>query len=199
MQTNKKIILATLSASRVKLLKESGLPWDVAANEFKEELFEGDYHAIHTVEGVCEKVMSLALGKANSIKHKHRNAIIVGCDTLGLIDGEILTKPKGEADATAMYNALENKPHFMITGVALVDTESRKTKTFCEISELIFLSIPKNYRQRQIENGEAFRCSGGYTIESELGQFAKIIQGSKDGVIGLPVALIQKELINFNI
>ena len=108
-----RIILASTSPRRREIMALLGLPFEVIAPEF-DELPLSD-------RPIAEEVLDFALGKAQSVASDHPKSLVVGSDTMILINGTKIGKPDGMAEAKEMLRLLSGKTHRIFTSVAILD------------------------------------------------------------------------------
>ena len=129
----------------------------------------------------------LALKKAEYISGRgYFNDIVIGCDTGVFLKNEMLGKPKNEADARRMLNALSGKKHKVITGCALVYKDRRIC--FSQCTKVEFYKLSQDEISAYINTGEPMDKAGAYGIQGKGGLLVKQIQGDYFSVVGLPIA-----------
>ncbi len=177
-----KIILASNSPRRRELLSSNGVNFAVIPSDFEESENEG--------LSPEKYVEFLAHGKANSVFKKHGGTVI-GADTVVVLGGKILGKPKDYQDAVSMLTALSNKTHEVITGYAVINEKQTiigHEKTFVTFNELS-LSVITDY----VNGGSPMDKAGAYGIQDNA-LLVKNIVGDYDNVVGLPTKKILKIL-----
>ncbi|MBD3183371.1 septum formation inhibitor Maf [Candidatus Poribacteria bacterium] len=181
----KKIILASASPRRRRLLKQIGFEFEVIPSKIKEyNIYPGYPYA--NAEG-------LALLKAQDVAVNMDDGIIIGADTQVLSDEEALGKPEDEADAFRMLSKLEGKTHTVITGVALMDAATDQIETWVEETLVKFRSLEENEIRSYIATGEPMGKAGAYGIQGRAAAFVNRIEGCYFNVVGLPLSsLVQK-------
>jgi septum formation protein len=195
----KKIILASASPRRKELLemllRNFGLSFQVKPTGIVEHLPEKSASP--------EKIaVKFANDKAFSCGEKN-NGIIIGADTIVVINNRILGKPKSEIDAFNMLRLLSGKTHKVITGVSIIDNLINKKHTFFEETKVTFRKTTKNEIDFYIDTGSPLDKAGAYGIQDDLGStFVSRIDGDYFNVVGLPVVktyLVLKKFINFGV
>ncbi|KIO35815.1 Maf family protein [Shewanella sp. cp20] len=178
------LVLASASPRRRELLLQVGL----GQAEFSFEALAADIDESHRAgESAAEFVVRLAIEKANAglALWGQADAVVLGSDTIVVLEGAILGKPKDEADARQMLSALSGKRHSVMTAVAVTDgqrTLSRLVETkvqFCGLTEQAILAY--------IATGEPMDKAGAYGIQGLGGCFVEAIDGSYSAVVGLPL------------
>lgn len=189
----KKIILASGSVSRINLLKTAGIEFTIEKSNYEEDM-KIDLPA----NELCQK---LALGKAMDVanKHKGENAVIIGADSFGIVDGRFIGKPNGADEARQVLKLISGKKHELITGFALVDCENGKTATGFDIAEVWIKDFSEKEIDKYLKTGEPLDKAPSYTIEGIGSLFIEKINGNCSTVIGLPVQKIYVKLLDFGI
>ncbi|WP_078545331.1 Maf family protein [Litchfieldia alkalitelluris] len=179
-----RLILASGSPRRKELLSNLQLTFDVIVSEIEEVVDETMTPA--------EVVMSLASQKAEDIAKEHRDAYVIGSDTVVVFQDEILGKPKNEEDSFRMLTMLSGNTHHVYTGVAI--SYQSETFTFYEKTEVTFWDLTEAEIHTYIKSGEPKDKAGSYGIQ-ELGSgLVKNINGDYFAVVGLPVSRTIREL-----
>jgi len=175
----KRIVLASGSPRRRDLVKMMGLKFELAVPEIREDLVPRAKPSSLVVE--------LALAKALSLIGKFPNAAILGADTVVVLDGKILGKPRDRSDARAMLRTLSGRTHTVYTGLALVDVPTGLRETCCEKSLVTMKKINNEEIDRYLATGEPMDKAGSYGIQGFGAVFIKHIDGCFFNVMGLPV------------
>ncbi len=142
-------------------------------------------------------VMSLAVQKAQAVADENPDAIVIGADTVVVLDGEILGKPKSEDNAVELLTALSGRSHTVYTGVAIIHGE--KVKNFCEATEVEFYDLSAKEITDYVATKEPLDKAGAYGIQGKGSVLVKKIDGDYFNVVGLPVAKLYRELRDFNV
>ncbi|MBO7214596.1 MAG: septum formation protein Maf [Clostridia bacterium] len=172
------IILASNSPRRRELLAENGVKFSVVPSSFIEEENSGL---------PPEKYVEfLALGKAKAVFEK-TGGVVIGADTIVVLNGEILGKPKDENDARAMLKKLSSNSHEVITGYAVITSE--KTINSHETTLVTFNNLSDSLIESYVATGSPLDKAGGYGIQDGFPLVSKI-EGNYDNVVGLPTAKI---------
>ena len=179
------IILASNSPRRKELLAREGIDFTVIPSTYKEPKNFG--------LSPEKYVEFLAYNKAKSVFDKN-GGIVLGADTVVVLEDKILGKPKDKADAKSMLESLSSKTHKVITGYAIVS----KTKTVQrhEVTEVTFKNLTDKVVSDYVNTGSPLDKAGAYGIQD--GDFlVEKIDGDYDNVVGLPVYKIKKILTEF--
>ncbi len=173
------IVLASTSPRRRSLLAEAGLSFDCL-----DPGPDGESDAVDP----RERVMVFAATKAASGHQMRPDAIVLASDTLVWCDGEFLPKPTDRSDAERMLALLQNRVHQVWTAVCVRNPSGEKFAD-AAVSDVEFGSIPANQLDRYLEGREWADKAGAYGIQGSAGNWAKVVKGDMDTVIGLPVKL----------
>ena len=133
---------------------------------------------------------SVAEGKCDEVFSKNPDAVVVGCDTIVVFEGEILGKPKSDIDAANTLKRLSGKTHFVITAVC-IRTKYNKLLQF-EKTEVKFNVLSDDFIKIYVDSGSPLDKAGSYGIQD--GGLVKEYFGSYTNVVGLPVTLVKKML-----
>ncbi len=155
-----------------------------------------------TVEGSIAPeavVTELALRKANALADKTSdNAIILGADTIVVLDDVILGKPKDPIEAIEMLSRLSGRTHTVYTGVALIDAQSKETLHFVEHTDVTFRMLDRMEIEAYVATGAPLDKAGAYGIQEDFGAvFVSRIDGDYYNVVGLPLCSLYSHLRQF--
>ena len=179
-----KIILASASPRRQEILTQANIMYELIPSQV-EEVFD------HNVS-IEEAVMDLAYQKANWVYNNNQDALVIGADTIVVVDGEVLGKPKNYNDAFRMLNELQNNQHDVITGVALIN--KKQIVKFYEKTKVFFKPMTKEEIEKYIEEENVYDKAGSYAIQGEAMRYIDHIEGDYYNVIGLPIDHLLTEL-----
>lgn len=191
-----RLILASGSPRRAALLRQIGLPFEVAAADVDETVAAG--------ESPQDYVLRLARAKAAAVLGRVADSpapvqpgpgvpvLVLGADTAVVAEGRILGKPEGRDDAVAWLLALSGRWHQVFTGIAVAGPAYAAAA--CVVTEVGFRRIEPWEAQAYWECGEGADKAGGYGIQGIGGIFAESIRGSYSGVVGLPLAETERLL-----
>lgn len=179
-----KIILASGSPRRKKLLEQINIPFSVEVSSASEEFEPGG----RPQDIVCE----LALRKARQVAEGKTDALVIGADTVVVLNDTILEKPDGPGEAREILSRLSGKTHHVLTGVSLVKTGKSgnidAVRTFFEKTDVTFAELDEYEIQEYVETGSPMDKAGAYGIQDDLGAlFVKKIKGDYYNVVGFPL------------
>ncbi len=184
-----KIILASASPRRKELLEQIGIEFLCIPSQKEERMIEKEPDKV---------VEDLSKQKAFDILEQElkEDCLIIGADTVVVLDGQILGKPKGEEDAKKMLSFLQGKSHKVYTGVTLIIYKNGETKikTFSEEAKVFMYSMTEKEILEYIESEEPMDKAGAYAIQGKGAVFIKRVEGEYNTVVGLPIGRIYQEL-----
>jgi septum formation protein len=182
-----KLILASTSPRRAEILRNAGLPFSVISSAIDETPLPG--------ESPSELVRRLANRKAELVAARTVGpAIVIAADTVVVVEGHILGKPRSADDARHMLERLSGRSHAVTTGVSLMrlpDTESRE---FVESTLVHFNRLSANEITRYLATEEPHDKAGAYAIQGRAGRYIPRIEGCYFNVVGLPLSRVLTEL-----
>ncbi len=183
-----KIILASTSPRRRDILKKSKY------RNF--EIIPSPYIEDHTMTDFSyEFIEGLAANKALAvIPLVDKPSIIIGADTVVVVDNKILGKPKDEEDAFITLKRLSGRTHIVVTGIAVVNTETNMIKTSSSTSHVTFEELTDEQIRFYIKTFKPLDKAGSYGIQEMPDGYIKTYTGSIDNIIGLDMALTEKLL-----
>lgn len=191
----KRIILGSSSPRRRELLEQIGLEFEVRVSG-KEEI----YHSLEPAAIVRE----LALMKAENVAEEleaedtqEKDLIVIGADTVVVLDGEILGKPKDESDAERMLKSLQGRAHDVYTGVAFLTYGRNGEKETCNYAvgtKVHVNPMTESEIREYIATGEPADKAGAYGIQGRFAAFIEKIEGDYYNVVGLPVSRVYETL-----
>ncbi len=186
-----KLILASGSPRRAEILRAVGWDFEKQVADVDETEFTG--------EKPEDYVRRLAETKAGTVAARHKNALVLGADTIVLIENKIVGKPKDFADARRMLEMLSGNWHEVLTGIALVKvTEGNfEIKVDLQRTRVKFAEIQDAEIEFLIERGEPLDKAGAYAVQAQAALFIEEIQGDYWNVVGLPVNLVYRLMGNF--
>ncbi len=186
---NEKLILASRSPRRADLLKVAGIPYEtIPAPDVEEDLAAtlGDLHA--TPHLYAEK---LALAKAEAVAQDHPGRLVLGADTIVVLQGDILEKPVDVEDAVRLLSLLSGNRHTVISAIALCGGPTGMGNLVThEKTEVEFLPLNEATIRRYVATEEPMDKAGAYGIQGLGALMVRGIHGCYFNVMGLPLALL---------
>ncbi len=187
----KAIILASASPRRKQLLKKIGLKFRVEPSNYEENIgFELELH---------ELAKSLSLEKAKLVAQNHKNALVIAADTFIVFEGKILGKPRTETQAKEMLETINGKPHSVITGFTIVDTDNNKTLSRSVETKVHLRKLGSDEINAYVRSKEPLDKAGAYAIQGLGSVIVEKIEGDYFNVIGLPLSALAESLKEFGV
>lgn len=179
------IVLASQSPRRQELLGMLGADFRVIPSTKDEP----DPRGFQTALGY---VLACAAQKAAEVAANHQEAVVIGSDTIVVLDGEILLKPKSKLQAKDYLQKLSGRTHEVITAVTVV--QGRSELSFHEAVQVSFYELPEAWIDAYIDTEDPYDKAGAYGIQTVSGLFVKEIRGDYNAVVGLPIAALTQKL-----
>ncbi|MDI3280936.1 MAG: nucleoside triphosphate pyrophosphatase [Bacillota bacterium] len=187
----KRIVLASSSPRRRELLRLLGLDFEVVPGGEVEYPYRGGDPAAYAQD--------LALRKARSVAESVGEGLVIGADTIVLLDGRVLGKPKDEREAEEMLTLLSGRKHQVITGVAVVEAPSGRSSLRAVKTEVAFRPLRREEIQAYIATGEPLDKAGAYGIQGYGAVLVERVEGCYFNVVGLPLATLAEMLRDFGV
>lgn len=176
------IILASASPRRKEILENVNVKFTVVASDIDEVILEN--------EPPKELVKRLAFEKCMDIARKNKDALVIGADTIVVLNNHILGKPNNEEDAYNMVKLLSGKKHQVITGISLINLRSDKKVIDYVVSEVTFKDLSEETIRDYINTKESLDKAGAYGIQGYGGLLVENINGDYFNIVGLPISRI---------
>lgn len=189
--TNGQLILASSSPRRQQFLQELGIEFKVETVEIDESIEKG--------EAPKALVLRLSKEKAAAVSKNFPEAHVLAADTVVVIDGEILGKPKDVKDAERMLKRLSDRWHEVWTGFCIMKKTVTLNAGSAVKTRVFFRELSDDLCRAYVLTGEPSDKAGGYGIQGKGGFLVEKIEGSHSNVIGLPVAQVVDNLLQYNI
>jgi len=177
-------VLASSSPRRRELLHNAGIVFAVDAAEVDETRRPGEAPLAYAAR--------LAREKAETVLARHPEALVVGADTIVVVNGEVLGKPADAHDAQSMLRKLRGRAHEVITAVAVAGKHG--TSEHQETTEVVFGELTDVEIEAYVASGEPMDKAGAYAIQGQASRWISRIEGDYFNVVGLPVAAVWRML-----
>ncbi|WP_413161028.1 nucleoside triphosphate pyrophosphatase [Capilliphycus salinus ALCB114379] len=190
-------ILASASPARRRLLNNIGIAAKVLPSGFDESKVE--------LNDPAELVKTLARCKAEAVANQlnttpsdqlqnSQSALILGCDSVLEVNGEIYGKPANPTEAITRWKTMRSQCGRLFTGHALIDIGQQKTIVYSQVTTVYFAEVSDREIEAYVATGEPLNCAGCFAIEGKGGVFIEKIEGCHTNVIGLSLPLLRKML-----
>ena len=177
------VVLGSASPRRRELLRRLLSDFEVIPSAVEERLADGP---------LVDAVARLAEEKARAVAAAHPGAVVLGADTIVVIDDEPLGKPADSSVARAMLQRLRGRPHEVLTGVAVV--AGARVFTGTEVTRVFMARYSDELVARYVASGAPLDKAGAYAIQDLDGALVESIVGSYTNVVGLPLELTARLL-----
>ncbi len=182
-----KFILASSSPRRRELLLRLQTPFDIILPDVDESIIPSE----GSPETYCTALAEL---KANDISQHYPNNLVIGSDTIVVLDNNIMGKPEDKTMAQNMLETLSGKTHQVYTGVCLKWADKNIHHLFAEITMVTFRELSEADINHYIESCPPYDKAGSYGIQDWSAIFVKEIKGCYDNVVGFPISRFYEEL-----
>lgn len=180
-----RLILASASPRRKQLLRSAGFIFQVVPSTIEE-----DYQPGEPPEVFVER---MAGRKADQVAQRYAQqpaVVVLGADTIVVVNGEVLGKPRSSAAAGQIVQKLAGRTHEVITGVALVEPVTGKRILRHVRTRVTFLPLSQEEVEAYVASSEPLDKAGAYGIQGWASRFVSGIEGCYFNVVGLPLSLL---------
>ena len=174
----KKLVLASLSPRRKQLLEQVGIEFEILAADADEQ--------IEIRLSPAQNAEWIALQKAQAVAPLAGDAAILAADTMVVVDGQILGKPRDDKDAAAMLTLLQDRWHEVVTGYALI-LPGERARTGSAVTRVCFAPMPNDAIKRYIREYRPMDKAGAYGIQDGMARYIRGVEGCFYNVMGLPI------------
>jgi septum formation protein len=182
-----KLILASGSPRRAEVLRNAGFAFEVAATRVDETR--------QAKEDASAYIRRLAEAKARAAGAcVDADALVIGADTVVVVDGLVLGKPTAAEEARQMLARLAGRAHEVLTGLAVIRTPGGQARIEQECTRVTFAPVRTKEIEEYIASGEPFDKAGAYAIQGLGGRFVTRVEGCYFNVVGLPLARLYRLL-----
>lgn len=185
------LILASESPRRKKLLEQLGFEFMVQPSRIDEDNHTGLEPRAQAERLSLDKAMHIA-------RQQSEESIVIGADTIVVLDEEALNKPSDESDAAGMLKKLSGRTHIVYTGIALVRYPDLKSMTSVQETEVTFRELGDDEIEAYVKSGSPLDKAGAYGIQDDFGAvFVSNIKGCYYNIVGLPLQMLYSSLKEF--
>ncbi|BAY32063.1 maf protein [Nostoc carneum NIES-2107] len=179
-------VLASASPARRRLLQTVGIEPIVYPSDFDESQIQ--------LNDPNQLVQTLSLQKAETVVPQFESALIMGCDSVLALNGEIHGKPANVDEAIARWKIMQGSFGDLYTGHTLIDLTQNRTVVKCQVTRVYFGKMSDRDIQAYVATGEPLKCAGAFAIEGFGSFFVEKIEGCHSNVIGLSLPLLRHML-----
>jgi septum formation protein len=184
----KKIILASKSPRRKKLLKKIIQNFSTENSEFTEPL-------VDETDDPIKFVKAISIGKASTVAKRNKDSIIISADTVVILGKTTFGKPKNIEQSIEMIKRMRGKELDVMTAFTIMDSE--RTITRCVTSKVFMRDFSEEDIKRYIKKANPLDKAGAYAIQYDKGFLASRIEGEYENIVGLPIKELKEELERF--
>jgi septum formation protein len=185
------IVLASASPARLRLLRDAGLDPEVVVSDVDET-------AIAAADA-WELVETLAVAKATAVAARSADALVIGCDSMLVLDGQALGKPADAAQATARWQRMRGRTGSLLTGHCVIDAASGRAEHAVADAVVQFADVTDAEIEAYVGSGEPLGVAGAFTLDGRSAPFIERIDGHPSTVIGLSLPLLRELLSRLGI
>lgn len=183
-----KLILASASPRRAAILQNARIAFERRPAAIDETPLPGESPEACAIRLAEEKARQVARGVAGP-------AIVVGADTIVVLDGEVMGKPASEEEARGMLRRLSGRTHTVVTGVVALRLPDGAIRPAAETTAVTFAALSGREIDAYVSTGEPMDKAGAYGIQGYAGRFIPRIEGCYFNVVGLPLARLRTLLL----
>ena len=179
-----RIILASKSPRRKQLMDTLNIPYEIIVADIEE--------TIDHEKELRNEIEKLSFLKALKVYKDNPGAIVIGADTIVVVDNKVLGKPQNEEEASQMLHKLQNNKHTVITGCSIIS--SKMSETFSNVSDVYFNPMSDEEIEEYIKTKEPMDKAGAYAIQGLGSKFIHSINGDYYSIMGLPISEVYQRL-----
>jgi septum formation protein len=191
-RTRRPLILASASPRRHGLLRSLGLEFRTLASDVQE---------LGEDSGLAPESLALENSrlKALDISSRNPDSYVLGADTIVVLEGRILGKPRDVGHAVAMLRSLSGRWHRVITGCAIINESRGAKELFSVESRVLLADVPEELIYAYCQSGEPLDKAGSYAVQGAGAFMVKEIVGSWTNVVGLPLYEVVDRLLGLEV
>jgi septum formation protein len=192
LKMDKKLILASQSPRRKKLLEQLGFEFEIIPADINEEIDFYKYQPFQVAEKLAEEKAKYIATQINE------PAYVIGADTIVVLDDVILNKPIDEQSAFDMLRLLSDNTHIVYTGISIVESITNRFVSKFQKTEVTFRKLEDKEILAYIASGSPMDKAGSYGIQDDFGAvFVSYITGCYYNIVGLPIEMLYSTLKEF--
>jgi len=177
-----RIILASSSKTRKKILERMGLKFEIIPSNFIEDM---------NLKLPPEKLaMEIAYGKAEDVSKDLKEGIVIGIDTFVYFNGKVIGKPKNKEDAINILKNFSGNTHLVYSGIVIIDCKNKNSIKDYEVTKVKFRKLSEKEIINYVESGEPLDKAGAYGVQGLGGILAEKFEGCFFNVEGFPISKI---------
>lgn len=193
-----RLVLASASPGRLATLRRAGIEPYVIVSGVDEDLDQPD-PAAHALELAGRKALAVLSGLAREIDVAGTDWLLLGCDSVLELNGEIHGKPADAAEATARWRRMRGRHGTLHTGHCLIHVRSGQRVARVATTTVAFADITDDEIAAYVGTGEPLRVAGGFTLDGLGGAFVERVEGDPHNVVGLSLPLLRTMLAELGV
>jgi septum formation protein len=178
-----RLVLASASPARLKTLQSAGLSPEVVVSGVDESTVE--------VTQPAEYTLKLAQLKAVAVAADQKRALVIGCDSVLALDGEILGKPASEDEAISRWKRMRGRAGVLHTGHCVIDTHREVWLARSAATQVRFAHVSDEEIEAYVATGEPSAVAGAFTLDGLGGAFVSGVTGDPHNVVGISLPLLR--------
>ena len=187
----KSLILASGSPARKNILTKTKVPFTVDVSDYEEDM--------SLAMPPAELAIYLSKGKARDVAKRHTNAVILGADSFAVFKGELLGKPHTLERAKEMLTMLSGQVHSFITGVTIIDADTKEEYSETVESKVYFKKLTPQEIEEYLTEEHVLEKAAAYTVQGLGKRLIDKIEGDYTNIMGLPLAKVSEAMKKFGI
>jgi septum formation protein len=188
---SRRLVLASASPARLRLLRDAGLDPEVIVSDVDESAV--------VLPDTWQLVETLAVAKATAVAVDIGDAIVIGCDSLLVVDGETFGKPADPAAAAARWRRMRGRSGMLLTGHCVIDGATGKTERGVDDAVVHFADVSDSEIAAYVASGEPLGVAGAFTLDGRSAPFVERIEGHPSTVIGLSLPMLRELLARLGV
>lgn len=189
------LVLASASPARLATLRAAGLDPVVVVSDVDEDALL----AAMPDAAAADKVVALARAKAEQVAGSETESVVIGCDSMFEMDGEVRGKPIDRQDAVRRLRRMQGSHGTLFTGHHVVNTQNGANRSAAASTEVHIGPMTDHEIERYVDTGEPLRVAGSFTIDGLGGWFIDRVDGDHTNVIGISLPLVRRMLHEIDI
>ncbi len=183
MGTPPRLVLASASPARLKTLQNAGLAPEVVVSGVDESSV--------AVTAPADYTLKLAQLKAVAVAAAEKRAIVIGCDSVLALDGEILGKPTSDEEALERWKQMRGRAGVLHTGHCVIDTHREVWLARSAATQVRFAQVSDEEIEAYVATGEPSAVAGAFTLDGLGGAFVSGVTGDPHNVVGISLPLLR--------
>lgn len=183
MPTAPRLVLASASPARLKTLQNAGLSPEVVVSGVDESSVE--------VTGPADYTLKLAQLKAVAVAANQKRSIVIGCDSVLALDGQILGKPASDDEAVDRWKQMRGRAGVLHTGHCVIDTHREVWLARSAATQVRFAHVSDEEIEAYVATGEPAAVAGAFTLDGLGGAFVSGVTGDPHNVVGISLPLLR--------